>query len=194
MKNLLSFILLGLLFAAPGEILNQLLARHDFRAFRITMTSYTVPLLIGFWVGKALSAVFSQFSARLIHYLLFGALGLMIEWFLLGNAPVLDPFQIITQPGMFTFWGTMLLAPYLIMEAGFRELKRSFAKFFIAFSLLYLTVGLLVPRAKGGIFLGFVLFAAGTTALNFFYVRYFKGVREGETGCARPQAHGVGTG
>ena len=182
MKKLLIFVLLGLLLSAPGEILNQLLARHNFRAFRSTMISYAVLLLIGFFASKGLSAVCPKSKARLIQYLLFGFLGLMVEWFLLGNAPVLEPFQVITQPGMFTYWGTMLLAPCLIMEPGFVELKRSFTRFFAWFSLLYLLVALVLPRAKGGIFLGFVFFAAGTTALNYFYVKYFTGLRQEELG------------
>jgi hypothetical protein len=109
MKKLLVFILLGLAFAAPGEILNQILARRNVQAFRSTMISYAGLLLIGFFVGKGISAVFKKSRARLIYYLLFGFLGLMVEWFLLGNAPVLEPFQVITQPGMFTYWGTKQL-------------------------------------------------------------------------------------
>ncbi len=35
----------------------------------------------------------------------------MVEWFLLGNAPVLEPFQIIAQPGMFTYWGRCCWGP-----------------------------------------------------------------------------------
>ncbi|MGO8929303.1 MAG: hypothetical protein ACLQU3_20750 [Limisphaerales bacterium] len=176
------FVLLGLLFAAPGEILNQLLARHNVRAFRSTMISYTVLLLIGYFVDKGISSVCKKSRSRLIYYLLFGILGLLVEWFLLGNAPVLEPLQIITQPGMFTYWGTMLLVPCLMMEPDFPELKKSFAKFFISFSLFYLVVALVVPRAKGGIFLGFVLFAAGTTALNYFYAKYFVGLHQRESG------------
>jgi hypothetical protein len=144
------------------------------------MISYSVLLLIGFFVGKGISVAFDKSRARLIYYLLFGSLGLMVEWFLLGNAPVLEPFQIITQPGMFTYWGTLLLAPCLIMEPDFSSLKWSFARFFAGFSLLYLVVALVVPRSKGGIFFGFVVFAAGTTALNCFYVKYFERLAEVE--------------
>ena len=180
MKKLLIFVLLGLLFAAPGEVLNQILARHNVRAFRSTMISYTVLLLIGYFVGKGISSVCKKSRSRLIYYLLFGSLGLLVEWFLLGNAPVLDPFQIITQPGMFTSWGTMLLAPCLMMEHDFSELKKSFARFFVSFSLLYLIVGMAIPKDKGGIFFAFILFAAGTTALNYFYVKYFKRLAEVE--------------
>jgi hypothetical protein len=135
MKKLVAFILLGLGFAVPGEILNQILARHDIRAFGSTMISYTVLLLIGFFVEKAISARFQKPKARLIYYLLFGFLGLMVEWVLLGNAPVLEPFQLITQPGMSTYWGTLLLAPCLMMEPDFYKLKRSVALFFVSFSL-----------------------------------------------------------
>jgi hypothetical protein len=173
------FVLLGLAFSAPGEVLNQILARHNVRAFGSTMISYTALLLVGFFVGKGISAVCKKARSRLIYYLLFGFLGLTVEWFLLGNAPVLEPFQVIAQPGMFTYWGTMLLAPFLIMEPGFAELKKSFVRFFASFSLLYLIVAVVVPRDKGGIFFAFILFAAGTTALNYFYVRYFKELAKG---------------
>ena len=179
MKPLLFFVLLGLLFAAPGEILNQILARQNIRAFRSTMISYAVLLLIGFFVGRGFSAAFRKSRARLAYYLLFGFLGLMVEWFLLGNAPVLEPFQVITQPGMFTYWGTMLLAPWLMMDPDFPALKKSFALFFVAVSLLYLIVALAVPRDKGGIFFAFIIFAGGTTALNYFYVKYFRELAKG---------------
>lgn len=175
LKKLLIFTSLGLLFAAPGEVLNQILARQNVRAFRSTMISYGVLLLIGFFAGDGISAVCKKSRARLIYFLLFGFLGLMVEWFLLGNAPVLEPFQLITQPSMFTYWGTMLLAPCLMMEPDFAALKKSFARFFVSFSLIYLLVALVVPRAKAGIFFGFVLFAAGTTALQLFLREAFQG-------------------
>lgn len=174
MKKLLMFVLLGLAFAAPGEVLNQILTKQNLRAFGSTMISYTVLLLVGLLVGKGISAIFNKSKARLIYYLLFGFLRLMVEWFLLGNAPVLEPFQVITQPGMFTYWGTMLLAPWLMIEPEFPELKRPFARFFVLFSAFYLLVALIVPREKGGIFFGFVFFASGTTLLNYYYVKYFR--------------------
>ncbi len=174
MKRLLIFILLGLGFAAPAELLNQILARQNPQAFRSTMTSYAVLLFIGFFVGKGISALQPKSRARLIYYLLFGTLGLMVEWLLLGNAPALEPFQVITQPGMFTYWGTMLLGPWLMMDPDFAPWKRRFVSFFVSFSVFYLLVAFIVPRSKGGIFFGFVIFAAGTTALNYFYARYFK--------------------
>jgi hypothetical protein len=100
MRRLLLFISLGLVFAAPGEVLNQVLARHSVQAFGSTMISYAVLFPIGFLVEKGLSAVFRKSRARLIYYLLFGCFGLMVEWFLLGNGPVVEPLQVITQPGI----------------------------------------------------------------------------------------------
>jgi hypothetical protein len=174
--RLFLFILLGLLFSAPGEVLNQILARHDVRAFRTTLFSYSILLFLGFLAARLLDWIISRrWAAVLVHYLLFGTLGLAVEWVLLGNAPVLDPFQIVTQPGMFTYWGTMMLAPRMILEpVGTPGLRRNFVRFFAAFSAAYLLVAWLLPRDRGGIFLGFVIFAAGTAALNYFYVKYFR--------------------
>lgn len=175
-SQLCAFILLGLLLAAPGEVLNQILARHDARAFRTTMTSYSILLCVGFFVGKGIARLIKRRArAMLVYYLGFGSLGLAVEWLLLGNAPTLDPFQVITQPGMFTFWGTMMLGPRLIMDpAGSPGLRRSFIGYFVTFSALYLLVAAIIPRNYGGVFFGFIIFAAGSAWLNYFYIKYFR--------------------
>ena len=175
-QRLCVFILLGLLLAVPGEILNQILARNDVRAFRITLTSYSILLFVGFFIGKGIGRLIKHRArAMMIYYLGFGSLGLAVEWLLLGNAPTVDPFQVITQPGMFTFWGTMLLGPRLIMEpAGSPGLRRSFIGCFVTFSAIYLLVAAIIPRNRGGIYFGFIIFAAGSTWLNYFYIKYFK--------------------
>lgn len=176
MKRLLLFIAFGLLTTIPGEFLNQILARHDMRAFRSTMVSYALLLFIGYFVANGLCRLFrKRCYAALANYLFFGTLGLMVEWFLLQNTPVLDPFQIITQPGMFTFWAAMLLTPWLLMEPSeFSALKKRFVRYFVGFSLLYLSVALLLPKEKGGIFIGFVIFATGYVGLNYYFWQYFK--------------------
>ncbi|HET7873015.1 MAG TPA: hypothetical protein VFL42_10930 [Terriglobales bacterium] len=176
MKKLVLFILVGLLSAIPGEVLNQILSRQNPGAFRTTLLSYSILLFIGFFVGFGLQALFKRkVHAALANYLFFGTLGLMVEWFLLGNGPALDPFQIVTQPGMFTFWGTMLLSPWILMDAAeFIPLKRTLMKYFVCFSTLYLLVASLLPRANGGIFFGFIIFAGGYVGLNYFYFKYFK--------------------
>ena len=69
MKKLLIFVSLGLLVAAPGEVLNQILARHNVRAFRNTLISYTVLLLFGYFVGKGIGSVCKKSRSRLIYYL-----------------------------------------------------------------------------------------------------------------------------
>jgi hypothetical protein len=181
--QLVGYIVLGLFLAAPGEVLNQLLARQNPLAFVHTLLSYSVLLLAGFFVGKGLDRILkSRAISLLTFYLLFGALGLAVEWFLLGNAPVLDPLQLVVQPGMFTYWGTMLLGPRLLMERGprYSRLKRSFVRYFVAFSALYLVVAAVIPRAMGGIFFGFLLFAAGSVALNCYYGKYFGKVRRAD--------------
>jgi hypothetical protein len=176
LRKLLTFILLGLLLAAPGEVLNQILARRDLRAFRTTLFSYAILLLVAFFVCKLIrGAVKKRAVAVLSSYLLFGSFGLSVEWFLLGNAPVLDVGQMITQPGMFTYWGTLVLGPVLIADASAPAgLRRAFLLFFLIYTSCYLLVATLIPRDHGGIFLGFIIFAGGTTALNYFYMRYFQ--------------------
>jgi hypothetical protein len=186
--RLFRFIGFGFVFAIPGEILNQLLSRRDPSGFRNTLFSYFILLLIGYFAGQGLRrAIKCRATAALLFYVLFGSLGLMVEWFLLGNAPVADWMQLVAQPGMFSFWGTMLLGPWILMESSeFAALKRGFLIFYSAVSVVYLTVALVVPRQNGGIYFGFIIFAAGSAALNVFYVRYFKQLRRTSKGEAQP--------
>ena len=141
------------------------------------MISYALLLLIGFFVGKGINSLCNKSRSRLIYYLLFGFLGLMVEWFLLGNAPVLEPLQIITQLGMFTYWGTMLLAPCLIMEPDLAALKKSFATFFASFSLSYLLVALVVSRSKGGSFLRLYLVCGRNECAELFLCEVLQDAR-----------------
>ena len=130
LRELVTFILLGLFLATPGEILNQIVARHDVHAFQTTLFSYSVLLLIAFFVCRTIVVVLKQRRAALVSsYLLFGSLGLALEWSLLGNAPVLDRLQLITQRGMFTYWGTLVLGPILLNDPEApRGLRRSFPR------------------------------------------------------------------
>ncbi len=175
-RELLLFVLLGLLLATPGEILNQILARNNVSAFRSTLCSYAILLLVGFFVSKVILAVVKkQKLAAVSCYLLFGSLGLAVEWCLLGNAPVLDVLQFVTQPGMFTYWGTLVLGPRLLMDpAATPALRWAFVRFFLIYSSVYLLVAVLIPRDRGGVFFAFIIFAAGTTALNYFYIKFFQ--------------------
>lgn len=178
--SLVTFVALGLLLAAPGEVLNQILARGDYKAFGSTMISYTILLAIGFWTYAGILRVLrTRYRTTLVYYLLFASLGLMVEWFLLRNAPNLrDPFQPITQLGMFTFWGTMLLGPRILMESTeFAPIKRSFIRFYLSFTSLYLLIASLVPKNRGGIYFGFIIFALGYAALNWHHTRYFRQLR-----------------
>ena len=128
----------------------------DLRAFRITLFSYAILLLVGFFVGRVILAIVKKRKpAAVSFYLLFGSLGLAVEWCLLGNAPVLDVAQLITQPGMFTFWGTLMLGPRLIMDpTASPGLRRSFVPCFLIYSSVYLLVAALIPRDRGGVFWG----------------------------------------
>lgn len=186
--RLCSFILLGLMLAAPGEVLNQILARHNLPAFRNTMTSYSILLFVGFLARGGILRLFaSRARAMVVYYLAFGCLGLAVEWFLLGNGPVANPLQVITQPGMFTYWGTMMIGPTLIMEpGGLSGLRRHFIRFFVVFSAVYLLVAAIIPKDHGGVFFGFIIFAAGTAWLNWYYIKFFRLLKAGASTVQRP--------
>lgn len=173
MKRIGQFILLGLFFAAPAEVLNQIFSLRSIHGFFATMRSYAILLLLTYLLYRFLGwFIQNPFWRQLPYYLLFCSLGLSIEWLLLGNAPTLDPLQVFVQLGMATYWGTFTFMPVMVMEKMNPTIVKKITKSFIAASIFYILLGGLFGKA--GVFLGFVVFSFFFSFLNVFYYQYFK--------------------
>jgi len=182
MKKFLTFIAIGSFFATVEEFLTVVVLKHD-------PGSYIFTLLILFPVFLA----FVYFTSRLIdhfiqgrtaqdlsHYFIYGLVGLMIEWFLIGLAPWSDPsanpaLMFVFQLGMFSFWATVGFAPRLFLNPGelSRRARRSILRFYIPYFILAYIISLSVPQS-----LRFVtiipLIILGYLLVNLFFVIYFR--------------------
>ena len=103
MKLLLKFILIGLLFAAfPGEIANQIIVHKTLWGFASTMLIYSVLLFFGYFISKLFKR---KLALTLLYFVLFGIIGLLIEYFIIGQGPE------AYASGMFTFWAFLFTLP-----------------------------------------------------------------------------------
>lgn len=89
-------------------------------------------------------------------FLLSGAAGLMIEWFLIGLSPWSNPdanwiLMILFQAGMFSFWATVGFAPRLFLKSdsnsrkASRQIRRFYASYFL---FVYLIAFTLAPTQR----------------------------------------------
>lgn len=181
MKKLLKFIAIGSFFATVEEFLTVVVLRRD-------LASYLFTLLILFPVFLS----FVHFSSRLIdrlvgkeparelaHFFIYGFIGLMIEWFLVGLAPWSDPdanpvIMCVFQFGMFSFWATVAFAPRLFLNP--QELngriRRSMLRFYVPYFVIAYVVIFLTPQQLRFI-LTIALIVFGYALLNLFYLKYF---------------------
>ena len=183
MKTWFRFILIGLISAAfPGEIGLKLMYHRAPHAFLITMANYVWFIAIGLCVGQFLRRrIASPFRARLAYFLLYGCIGLSIEWLLLHVYPfqILNPAQLM----MFSFWGGMLLLPWImVMEEATPEivaLRRQLWRYLagwnavalLPFPLTQLFAPAAVPATRGW---ALFVFGIGVLGMDILYFRYFR--------------------
>ena len=173
MKKYTVLILIGLFFAAPGEILNHFVfnpSSSGLSGFVRTMIIYVVFLSI-VWSGlRFLFKKYSRLAASLVSYLIVGFVGLMIEWFIIGNSPWQNPEA--NDLGMFTFWGTMVLAPLILTDMNIsKKFRKTLWIYFLAASIISLILGV---TSRGDLrFLGLLIWIYSTIGLNVFYLKYF---------------------
>lgn len=144
MRQFLAFVAIGVFVAGVGEFLFGVLIRDDVRGFLASLVIYAALLsgawFVGRWMGRRIR---SRFRLEFVYYLAFAGLGLMIEWFVIGNSPWRNPSA--NQPGMFFFWGSVFTLPRILLSEGheLRRLRR------------WLTVTLVI-HATGSLVVGFV--------------------------------------
>jgi hypothetical protein len=127
--------------------------------------------------------------AAALYYLAAGALGLVVEWCIIGLSPWRDPNAPLTvivvfHAGVFSFWGTVALAPHLLLDAR-PEMAKLKRRFTITFSALMGATYIFTFAAKvfgaprGAQFLGAIgLVILTFLALNVFYIQYFRSCGE----------------
>jgi hypothetical protein len=181
MKKFLAFIGIGSIFATVEEFLTVVVLKHDLASYVFTLLIlFPVFLTIVYFTSRLLDRLFQTEPAReLAHYFVYGGVGLMIEWFLIGLSPWSDPnahpaVMLVFQLGMFSFWATVAFAPRLFLnpDAISRATRKSILRLYIAYFVVVYVVALLIPASIRFIAL-IALIIFGYLVVNVFFVRYF---------------------
>lgn len=172
------FFLIGLLVAALEEFITQGVLKGNLLGWMVpTLIAFFPFLVIVRWIGRRLHACFGEWQAVLGYYLTAGAIGLALEWSLLGLGPWKDwnLLQIPFQFGMFSFWVGVAFAPRLLLDtrdfvSGVRRMFRIWL--WVGMAVIY-GVTFAAPKearfwaAVGSVILTFTL-------LNVCYYKYIQ--------------------
>ncbi len=89
-------------------------------------------------------------AGDLAHFLVYGSVGLLMEWTLMGLAPWSDPkanplAMFVFQLGMFAFWATVATAPRVFLDSRGRVTRRRILKFYLPYLALTYVLAFSVP-------------------------------------------------
>ena len=178
------FFLYGLAIAALEEFITQGVLKESYFLWIFTLLPFAVFLGLAGCVWAVLHNFAAGWLAVVPYYLAAGTMGIAVEWFLIGLSPWSDrtsPAALIAvfHAGMFSFWGTVALAPRILLDSRPRvaRLRRRFLR---AFAFLGVVTYVLTFAAKivaaendaqflasiGPIIVTFL-------TMNVFYVQYF---------------------
>lgn len=180
MKAYLKFVAIGSVFAAAEEFLTVVVLRHDVGAFVVTLLLvFPVFLTLAWATSWLLRRVLPSHAIHLlVHYVLYGSVGLAFEWFVIGLSPWSNPeanplLMFLFQLGMFSFWTTVAFAPLLFVYADpmSRKTRRWLLRFYVPWMVLtYVLAAVVAPELRFGAVIGMIV--GGYSFLNVFYVSY----------------------
>ena len=154
MKSFVAFVVIGSAFATVEEFLTVVVLRRDVPSYLFTLlVLFPTYLGVVYLSGRVLDRLVGRGPARdLAHPLAFGALGLLLEWTLMGLSPWSNPaanplLMFGFQLGMFAFWATVATAPRAFLDQSVpgRETRRRILRFYVPYFVMVYVVGLSVP-------------------------------------------------
>lgn len=140
------FVVVGILTAAVGELQYSVFIREDWANLFGSIFFNALYLTGAYFVGRLLFRRVANRKAAFLLYVGLGAVvGLMVEWFLIGNSPWGNPQA--GQVGMAAYWACMVTVPLIVIDSDrrLRSLKRSIFIYALIYSLLAVGVELLLP-------------------------------------------------
>jgi hypothetical protein len=169
MKASLRFYGVGLLVAGLEEFITQGVLKHSYGGWIIpTIIAFLPFLVIVRLIGWILGRRLSEAGATLIYYWAAGAIGLLLEWFLMGLSPWKDPnapflAMLLFQLGMFSFWGGVAFAPRLLLDT--RETVSRVRKSYLRFLIFGMAAIKFFPEAPVIVSLGWIFMVCGIMVL-----------------------------
>lgn len=181
MKNYFQFVIVGLIFFAVMEFAFSVQIRGDIDNFIGSIFINFFYFSLAYGLIKLLFK-FQEISYKkdIFLFIFFGIIGLLIEWFLIGNSPWGNPQA--SQITMFMYWGGGVLFSKLLLETKleFSQVKKYSIIFFFIYSILYLGGGFAISNdivyeedEVSYRFIFLILFAmVGYNVMFIFYVWY----------------------
>jgi hypothetical protein len=171
MKDLRRYLLIGLFIALGLEFLFCFVARFRPAAFLTVLIFYPVYFSFTFLISRALDRrLRSSTLSMLVHYILFGGIGLWIEWTFLGNAPSSNPNA--SQVAMLSFWVAYALVPRMLLDPRAQSLERPFLRLYATYLFLGALTVLAPPPAR--MVLVVVMSGVVFLAMHAFYVLHWR--------------------
>lgn len=179
------FFLYGLAIAGLEEFITQGVPKGSYFSWVFTLIPFVVFLGIAGCARAVLHRLVKGWRAAALYYALTGGIGLTVEWFIIGLSPWSDrnsPHLLIAlfHAGVFSFWGTVALAPHILLDARReiaplqRRLRTTFAILMAVTYVLTLTAKA-VAAPEGTQFLASIGPVVVTfLTMNVFYFQYFR--------------------
>ncbi|XMB67236.1 hypothetical protein RI065_01575 [Mycoplasmatota bacterium zrk1] len=146
MKKYVYTLLIGYFFAFVVEIINMGIGKGLWIEMVFTvLIFYGAFILIGYWYANRTQ------NSPWKHFVIFGVIGLLFEWFIFGMNPWSGGNFIVVlliQLGMFSHWATVTFAPRLLLDKEHvnTSLKRRFLTFYIIGMGTVYILGFLTPH------------------------------------------------
>ncbi len=139
-----AFVLLGVFIAAVGEVQYSVFIRGDVANLIGSMGFNALYLTVA---GAVVWLIFRALGRRpltiLLITILAGFVGLMIEWFVIGNSPWGNPDA--SNVGMAAYWACLVVVPIALLDTApaTRRLRRTIMLYGLVYILLALAVQLI---------------------------------------------------
>ena len=155
MKTFVTFVAIGSVFATVEEFLTIVVLRRDVPSYLFTLlVLFPTYLSFVYFSSRIIDRLIPREPARdLAHLLIYGFLGLFLEWSLMGLSPWSNPaanplLMLAFQVGMFAFWATVATAPRVFLDrrGPSRRARRWIVRFFVPYFALVYGIGLSVPE------------------------------------------------
>ncbi len=156
------------------EFTNLVIINQIPGGFRGAMVVYCVLLAIGYGIQKLIDRLIRDERVRnVVCIILFGILGLALEWFVIGNSPWQNPDAI--QWGMFVYWAGLFMVPRILTDGRevVRSLRRTIQITYVIYSAVHLALALILPVAVLPFWIP-ILWTVVYTAFGGFYVKYIR--------------------
>ena len=174
-QRLIAFVIIGIAIAAIGETQFSVFIRSDVGNLLASIVFNALYLSLCCLVSNLLVKRFGDCVATIVlHVVIFGSTGLIIEWFLINNSPWAAPQA--SQVGMFSFWSSMVVVPFVCLrpQACFTHLKKTILLAVLVYTMVAIAIQLIPSPTLHFIYHIWAVILGYTALVSFSAVGYVR--------------------